>query len=55
VEECTREWTCVMFRAGGGRRSELNGGVSQYTPDNGNELFLENEQLIGAECSMNAP
>jgi hypothetical protein len=55
VEDCIKKWTYVIFGAGESRRSDKNGGVNQYTPDNGNELFLESEQLIGAECSMNAP
>jgi hypothetical protein len=45
----TREKICVIFGAGGSRRWEKNGQVSQYTSDNVDELSLEKEQLVGAE------
>jgi hypothetical protein len=46
---CTREQRCIIFGAGGSRRSEINAWVKQYTPGNGAELFLEKERLVGAE------
>jgi hypothetical protein len=45
----TREQGCIIFGAGWSRRSEKNAWVNQYTPGNGDELFVKKELLVGAE------